>query len=159
MKKNALSNFLGKAVGFLLFFGGFGMSGVYLIVTGFIESEYMSIVVGIFLASIGFGLTFSAYLSNIKWLNFILYIPVILIGFLSISTIIGFAIIPFLSNLDLKIDLGILILKDGFVRFALIILDLVLAYKLFKYLKGRIYDHKRIKSIEDEIKPKNKPSR
>lgn len=76
------------------------------------------------------------------------YLPVILVYGFNLILLLVFCYLPFDQNVDLSIDLGILILKDGFVRFALIILDFFLAYKLFGYLKNRISDHKRKKIFD-----------
>ncbi|WNH13863.1 hypothetical protein [Thalassobellus suaedae] len=136
--------FLGFIFNILIFLIGFGASGIYLVVTGFNGSSYISIIIGILLASIGFGHIFTQYLDRFKLLNYIMYIPAIIIGGLALITIVGFALLPFSPGINLNIDLGILILKDGFVRFALIILDCVLAYKMFRYLKTKIKTKKRI---------------
>ncbi|QNM84516.1 hypothetical protein H9W90_09940 [Polaribacter pectinis] len=147
---------LGFIFNILIFLVGFGIGGIYLIANGFDESNYISIILGIIISSIGFGFIFNVYFSNIKWLNFFIYIPAIIIGIIAITSVVGIAIIPFSSKVDLKIDLGILILKDSFVRFALIILDFFLAFKLFTYAKNRIRERKRIKLLEVDKKTENK---
>jgi len=139
-----------------MFLGGFGIGGIYLIANGFDESSYISIILGILIASIGFGFILNVYFSKIKWLDFLIYIPAIIIGIIAITSIIGIAIIPFSSNVDLEIDLGILIVKDGFVRFVLIILDFVLAFKIFEYVKNRIKNRKRKNYIKEDKKSDDK---
>jgi len=81
-------------------------------------------------------------------MKILFYLPVILIYGLNLIIFIGLCYLPFDQNLDLSIDLGFLVLKDGFVRLALIILDCFLLYKIVSFVKKKFTKENR--NIESE---------
>lgn len=135
---------------FFIFFCGFGIGGIFTIVDAFKDQEYFAVGFGIVISSIGFLLFANNYLSKLKWLiNTLMVIPLAIMILALVAFIIGaiFCLfyLPFFEKSSLDADLGILILKDGFVRFLMILFGVFLSYMCWKYaIKGIISSFKEI---------------
>ena len=68
----------------------------------------------------------------------------VILTMLSIIYVYFYLIKPPFTNANLNIDLGILILKDGFVRFIWIIFDLVILIFLLRFILKKINELKKI---------------
>ncbi len=129
-------------INFVIFFGGFGIGGIYLIVSGVNELDIYSIFLGALFSSIGFLNIAFRYLPEKNWISYILgYIPGLIVMLFYLVVLLGLIIflfyVPFFGKSNLDWDLGILILKDGFVRFLIVLIDIFLLYFVWKHLKKK----------------------
>jgi len=72
------------------------------------------------------------------------YLPAVIIYGINAVIFLAICYLPFDEDIDLSIDIGIMILKDGFIRFLIIAIDIFLIYKMYNYFKRQIRNNKRI---------------
>lgn len=126
-----------------LIFLGLVIGGFSLIIYGYNNNKDVDLIFGVVIACLGLYQIFQKY--KIAYIFGI--IPVLLIVLCFAGTILFIlAYLPFLYKESLELDLGTLILKDWFIRFLIIVIDVLILINAFIYMR------KHGKSILNKIR-------
>jgi hypothetical protein len=133
---NKLKEFLFKA--FLLsMLAGAPIIMIYMGYQGLISGNPFEVVFGVILLLVGLYVPFN-FLSGKRISGMIAtvlsYSFVIALAILFAMIGLAVAIAPF-TDIDLTIDVGIIVLRSGFVKFVLIVVDAVILYYLYQTAK------------------------
>jgi len=116
---------------FLIFFSII-VGGIWLIIYGNNHNNDVYLIFGLVIASLGLFQISQKY----KISYIFVAIPVLLVILCFLGTFLFiFFYLPFFYKESLNLDLGALILKDWFIRFLIIIIDVLLLINLFKYIR------------------------
>ncbi|WP_312390934.1 hypothetical protein [Chryseobacterium sp.] len=120
---------------FFIFFVGFVISGTFLIIYGYNHSNDVIIIFGSIITCLGLFQILHKY--KISYLFGAIPVLAVVISFFGIPLFFLFYF-PFFYKESLALDLGILILKDWFIRVILIIIDILIVINVFIYIKKQI---------------------
>jgi hypothetical protein len=124
---------------FIIFFVGFVLSGITLIIHGYNHDSDVELIFGLIIACLGLFQISQKY--KISYVFTVIPVLVAVVG-LSGTFIFILFYLPFFYKESLNLDLGALILKDWFVRLVIIIIDVLLVINVFTYTKKRLSKNK-----------------
>ncbi|MDQ0065920.1 hypothetical protein [Chryseobacterium lathyri] len=124
---------------FLIFFVGFVLGGITLIIHGYNHDSDVELIFGLVIACLGLFQISQKY--KISYVFTVIPVLVAVVG-LSGTFIFILFYLPFFYKESLNLDLGSLILKDWFVRLVIIIIDVLLLINVFTYTKKQLSKNK-----------------
>ncbi|MBE4950885.1 hypothetical protein [Chryseobacterium culicis] len=124
---------------FLIFFVGFVVGGISLIIYGYNHDNDVELIFGLVLACLGLFQISQKY--KISYIFIVIPVLLVIVGLLGTSIFILFYL-PFFYKESLNLDLGALILKDWFVRLVIIIIDVLLLINIFTYTRKQLSKNK-----------------
>lgn len=122
-----------------LIFLGFVVGGISLIIYGYNHDNDVELTFGLVVTCLGLFQIFQRYK-----VGYVFAVIPILLVVVSLSGTFIFILfyIPFFYKESLNLDLGVLILKDWFVRLVIIIIDVLLLVNVFTYTRKQLSKNK-----------------
>jgi len=127
-------------------FSGLIFGGFYFITSSINENDYVSIFIGSLMIVLGLFFVSNFYFSKKECLStfFGYSFTFILIGFwliIFLSLVFTLFYLPLFNKSDLSIDLELLVLKDVLVRVLILVFNVIMLYRSYKYLMKYLTGH------------------